>query len=137
MVSVHTNGQTVPSISAIGNKTQLVAMENQYMMMETFMKEIGKTTKPTAMGNTVKKMVQSSKVIGKTISNMVKEQKFGETPLNTKVIILMERSKDMVYLLSMMEVITKDNSIITLSIIKEFISGNMGRFMMGIGLIIR
>lgn len=64
--------------------TKLTDLGSCFMLMETYMKEIGKTIRPMEKAHIHTRMVPDIKVTGKMINSTGSGQKHGPTVLSTK-----------------------------------------------------
>lgn len=78
-------------------------------LMETSMKEIGKTTRQTVKEPMSMPMDPSMSENGKMTSNTAKERRHGKTVVNTMVIMLIQRSKAKVFTFGQTETRTLEN----------------------------
>jgi len=107
------------------------------MLMEMFMKVIGKMIKHTEKGSILIWMEQFTKVNGKMINNMVKVLKIGQMVLNLKVHIIWEKNKEWVTLSGLMGLFLEESSKIITFMGKELMNGQMVEDIKEIGLIIK
>ena len=92
-------GLMVLSMRDIGETVEPMEREDLFTQMETFMKVIGRTIRPTGSVGTSKKMIFMKKVLitkasGKKTNSMGKAQKNGQMVLYMKETILRERNME-------------------------------------------
>ena len=110
MALAHKCGLMEAGTRAIGVMIRLMAKESWCMPMEMSMKANGSTTKHMEKALTHMLMEPITTEIGLMTSNMVGEWNLGLTVPNMRAIILTEKKKAKVNLLSLMAVSTKGSS---------------------------
>ena len=119
------HGLMEPNMRENGKWDMLVEMERFIMLMVIFMMDNGTIINVMVMVFILIKKGLNMKDIGKMILNQDKELKFGLKEASMLVNMKMERNKDMVHILGLMDLFTKETGLTIVLMVLANINGKM------------
>jgi hypothetical protein len=133
MVEDIKSGVMAAFTKVIGNATKLMVVEDSFMLMETFMTDIGRMIKPMDMDNILIPMVLNTKATGSTISSTVKAKSTGQMVHNTKEHINSVKRTDMDNSSGPIDLATMETLLTIIFTARVHIPGLMAEFTMETG----